>query len=87
MKNSFGEIIKYKRTQNNWTAKQFIKILGCKLSPTYITKIEAHNHIPSPSVIIAMARAFNLPPEHLLMIAKTNKLNQYSQLLEKKYTT
>lgn len=86
MKTSFGDIIKYHRTKNNWTVKQFTKLLGRDISPSYFTKIEIHENIPSPSLVILIARKLELDPISLLKVARAEKINQMTKVIKKKYT-
>ena len=86
MKTSFGDIIKYHRTKNNWTVKQFTKLLGRDISPSYFTKIEIHENIPSPSLVILLARKLELDPIYLLEIARASKINQMKKVIKKKYS-
>ena len=67
------------------TAKEFISKLNRPLSITYLCKIENHNEIPGPEVIINMAEVLEEHPSDLLAIARIQKEEDYNKKLEGVY--
>ena len=85
-KKTLGEIIRSRRLQKGWTAKELIKKLDEDLSPTYIAKIELHDEIPSPELLSKMADVLGLGLERLVRIVKRDKIKQFKIYINKKYT-
>jgi len=82
---NFGNKIKSARKQKILTVKSFIQLLGIKISPAYITKIEIHQEIPEPNLICRMAEVLDLNRNELLEIAKESKIRNFEQTITKKY--
>ena len=82
---NFGDKIKIARKQKGLTVKSFIQLLGIKVSPSYITKIEIHGEIPEPNLIGRIAEVLDLNRNELLEIAKESKIRNFEQTITKKY--
>jgi ribosome-binding protein aMBF1 (putative translation factor) len=82
---TFAEIVQASRRNKGWTVKNFIDRLGNNISAAYVTKIEVHGEIPTPSLVCQIAEILNLNENELLEVAKSDKIKVFSQSLEKKY--
>ncbi len=82
---SFGELIQRLRREKDWTVREFIKKLGEKISPAYMTKIEVHGEIPKPDLICKIADVFKYDANELLECAKQHKVKKFSNTLEERY--
>ena len=85
---NFGDLIRSIRRRKGWTGKEFIEKLQLgdkKVSPTYITKIELYEEIPSPEMICKMADILDYDCHKLFETAKQSKLTNFTKNLDKKY--
>ena len=80
-----GRIIKEYREKNNLTGKEFINIIGENFSSSYLTKIEKYEEIPSPDIVIKIAKVCNLHVRAALSNAKFFLLTRYADELDKRY--
>ena len=67
MNDPFGDTIKTKRMECHLTQKELAHL--CDVSPTYISKIEGGDSLPSDSLIRCMAGIFGVDEEWLLDVA------------------
>jgi transcriptional regulator with XRE-family HTH domain len=79
----FGDIVRDFRMVEGLTSKELAYKL--KVSPAYITKIELHNEIPKPELIIKIAKVLRFKSTYLLSQAKKEKIRQYREKLNRKY--
>jgi transcriptional regulator with XRE-family HTH domain len=82
---SYGRMVQTARRKKEWTVKTFIDRLGGDLSSAYITKIEVHGEIPTPSLTYKIAEVLDLDATELVKAAKENKRRIFDELLERKY--
>jgi transcriptional regulator with XRE-family HTH domain len=84
---SFGELVQQLRKEKGWTVREFIEKLKGNdgVSPSYITRIEQYDEIPSPEFILKIAEIFNYDAEKLLECAKKIKVQKFDDILTKKY--
>lgn len=82
---SYGRMVQTARRKKEWTVKTLIERLGGDLSPAYITKIEVHGEIPTPSVTFKIAEVLEIDLMELVEAAKQNKRRLFDESLERKY--
>jgi transcriptional regulator with XRE-family HTH domain len=81
----FGELIQKLRKDKGWTVREFLDKFDKGISPSYITRIEQYDEIPSPEFIIKIAEIFNCNTEELLECARKIKVKKFDDILHKKY--
>lgn len=79
-KQSFADYFRELRRYNKFTVKKLAHEL--EISPTYISKIECNNELPTNEFICKAANLFKVTPNHLLLVAKSEKLKRYEQNLD-----
>lgn len=82
---SYGCMVQTARRKKEWTVKTLIERLGGDLSHAYITKIEVHGEIPTPSVTSKIAEVLDIDLTALVEAAKENKRRMFEESLERKY--
>lgn len=82
---TFGLLVKTARKERGWTVKELIKRLGGGVSSAYMTKIEIHHEIPSPSFTWKLSEVLGIDLEVLVESAKESKRRMFEELLERKY--
>jgi transcriptional regulator with XRE-family HTH domain len=82
---TYGQIVQSARRKKELTVKAFIQRLGIKLSPAYVTKIEIHGEIPTPSLTCKIAEVLDIDLMALVEAAKENKRRMFNELLERKW--
>jgi transcriptional regulator with XRE-family HTH domain len=85
MTESFGRIIRTERLKRHWTAAELIEKLNGVFKRAYLVKIEIRAEIPSPRLIIDLARVFDLNADRLWAQAKKEKLERFDKRLEEQY--
>lgn len=81
---SFAQRIKELRKAKSWSVYDLARALNVK-SPGYVSKIETRGEIPSPEMIIKLADALDADAKELFELAKTDKSQQLTQSIHKKY--
>ena len=88
---SFGELVQKLRKDKGWTVREFIERL-CpvsaekeKVSPSYITRIEQYDEIPSPEVMLKIAEILEYDVDTLWKYARAIKVKKFEYTLDKKY--
>ncbi len=56
------------------------------ISAAYVTKIEFYGEIPSPTTVFKLCKALGLDAEILLNVAKKEKIEEYKDVLDVKYS-
>lgn len=74
---AFGRYIRKMRIKRKWSSDEFRGVLQYAFSPAYLTKIELHGEIPSPEMVIKMARALQVHPNKLWQKAMSEKIARY----------
>lgn len=85
MQETFGKKVQEARNRLGISSKKFIEKLGVKISPSYITKIEIHDEIPSPHLILKIASALNIDSDELLKSAESQIIKRYNDKISKKF--
>lgn len=81
---SFSDIIRGARKKKGWSVYDLADAIGVK-SPGYISRIEARGEIPSPEMILKMAKALGIDEEELFRVAADEKSNEVSRIIKKRY--
>jgi transcriptional regulator with XRE-family HTH domain len=80
----FADKIRDLRKAKGWSVYDLAKAIEVK-SPAYISKIEARGEIPSPEMISKLADALKANAKELFELAKTDKHQQLTQSVNRKY--
>jgi transcriptional regulator with XRE-family HTH domain len=80
---NFAQKIRELRNKKGWSVYD----LAEKIEKTagYVSKIEARGEIPSPEMITLLAETFGIQPDELFDIAKSEKADQLTKNVIKKY--
>jgi len=88
---SLGQLIKRLRKKQDWTLKDLIKQVTSvskrkkQFSPSYITRIEADDDIPSPELIITLAEVLDYDIKMMLSVAKEQHKEKVLRKIDAKY--
>jgi ribosome-binding protein aMBF1 (putative translation factor) len=82
---NYGQMVQVARRKKGWTVKTLIERLGHDLSPAYITKIEIHGEIPTPSLTCKIAEVLDIDLMTLVEAAKENKRRMFNEMLDRKW--
>jgi transcriptional regulator with XRE-family HTH domain len=80
---TFAQKIRELRNKKEWSVYDLAKKIDA--TPGYISKIEARGEIPSPQMIIKLAELLGAKPEDLIEIAKSEKSEEVSKIVKRKY--
>ena len=85
----FGQLISQARKQKELTARTVREKLQSEhaidISSCYLTKIEIHDEIPSPSVTIALSRILDIDLMLLVEAAKRREWEKFEKKLTRMY--
>lgn len=81
---SFDQRIRELRKAKGWSVYELASAIGVK-SPGYVSKIEARGEIPSPDMIIKLAKVLSADIKELFELAKKDKGRQLIQNVNKKF--
>ena len=88
---SLGRLIKSLRKKKNLTLKDLTKRLADvsdrkkRLSPSYITRIEADDDIPNPELIVTLARVLDYNVKEMLVLAREQHKQKVLRKIDAKY--
>jgi ribosome-binding protein aMBF1 (putative translation factor) len=82
---NYGQMVQAARRKKEWTVKTLIERLNGEVSPAYITKVEIHGEIPTPSLTCKIAEVLDIDLMALVEAAKENKRRMFNELLERKW--
>lgn len=82
---ALGDKIRRARLKKKWTARYVVNTLRCKISATYLNKIELHGEIPRPQVLKDLSKLLGLPYYLLVIDVKKEKTQQLHKVINKRY--
>jgi ribosome-binding protein aMBF1 (putative translation factor) len=73
------------RRKKEWTVKTLIERLGGDISPAYITQIERHDQIPTPTLTVRLAEVLGIDLMTLVEAAKHQQRIKFNKALDRRW--
>jgi len=82
---TFGDLVRYHRRRNGLSLNNLVIKMGGDLCYGYISMIETQGVVPSPEIVIKLARLLSVEPLEMIEVAKETQLKGLKDKIERKY--